>query len=81
MARISAPPQPGAPLPGSEASGLLSGQGHGPSGKLASTLIAATKPAVEPPSRFPARGLGDGHTTAGLDAAMQQLADKLHPTE
>jgi hypothetical protein len=32
-----------------------------------------------PPGRFPGRR-NNGHTTSGLDFALQDLADRLHPT-
>lgn len=31
------------------------------------------------PAPAVAKGLSDGHTTSGMDAAMQTHADKMHP--
>lgn len=45
---------------------------------LADRVLRGTEPAVSPPARFP--GGRDGHTTSGLDFALQALADRIHPT-
>lgn len=61
------------------AGAVLRGAGDGPGIALGRKAAAATEPDVEPPSRFPGKRGGNGHTTAGLDYAMSALADKMHP--
>jgi len=41
--------------------------------------IAAQRPKVRPPARFPGGVPGAG-APSGVDFALSQLADKLHPT-
>ena len=69
-------------IPG-EAAGnaAFEGQGPGLAGKLAGKAIATTRPAVAPPSRFPQKPSLNDHTTSGLDIAMQQQANQLHPVK
>lgn len=69
-------------IPGQEAgAAAFEGQGPGMAGKLAAREIRRTEPAVAPPSRIAQKPSLNGHTTSGLDLAMQAQANQLHPVK